>query len=766
MTQPFKSFLDFIQSNPLLNNSSRVVNDWKIKPRYKGSVLPSAMTFGMQTVNSQSAMQTGVVTNIGAFPLPIRSIVGVGDWIVTNNCPAVLQPGQSCEIAVVFNPSRAGLLTGGVYVDTGDAGGTEFIQLMGTGAGVVVPPGPVTPTLSISDGTISALGSATLVAYPAGTTALTTYEFLDPVSVGQTATVSFRLLATGNVTYTTLPTSVGSFVVSYGESGSPVTAPASLTNGQSLRINVTYTPLAAGASNSNLTLVSNSGSNTIALTGTAVAATNTAPTISGVPTLPQDLTVGVATAIADFTITDPNASDTLVVTLTVNNGTINGLTDADGALAGLQITGTAAAINAAIAAATFTATATGVANIGISVSDGVNPPVTAGYSFNAIPAGALPRVTISGAEFIRSGQPFRIKSCCWFGAETDLMIPHGLWARYYKDVIAQIAGFGFNCIRLPFSRQGFANMATIPTNTGALGVGQGPGGTDINPELAGLTVYEIFDLIIEECRLNNMYVILDHHRNNYDAQDGYPVRAGYDEPGWHALWGQMATRYGNNSTVIGADLYNEPANTAWPQLVTWYQNCANHIHTIAPDWLIFCEGGADDGTPENQFWMGGNLENVATQPVVLNLPNRVAYSPHEYGLSVYYANWLRSGSNNPAGWPGNMYTKRTHHYGYIYEQGIAPVWVGEFGGRFGIGDDGLLYGTDYVYEREWLTTLINHMNGDYNGDGTSNLTAGQMGMSFSYWAWNQNSGDTGGLVQNGFVLPQTGKLALLAPLLT
>lgn len=762
MTTPFQPFDQFIQSNPLSHHSSRVINSWQNKPRYKGSVFPTIMTFGMQTLNSQSAMQTGVVTNVGTFPLPIKAITGVGDWIVTNNCPAVLQPGQSCQISAVFNPSRAGLVTGGIYVDTGDSGGTEFIQLSGVGSGIAAP--PAASALSISDGTISALGSAILAAFPAGTTALTSYEFLDTVTVGQLATVTFRVIATGNVTYTALPTSVGAFAIAYGEAGSPITAPASLTDGQTLRVTVTFSPTMAGAANSNLTLVSNSGSNVIALTGTGVASSNTAPTITGIPPGTQDVTVGVAATLANFTIND-TVGETLTVTFTTNNGTINGLVDADGALAGLQLTGTASVINAAIADATFTATAPGTANIGISVSDGVNSAVTAGYTFNALPVGALQRITISGNQFYRGASTFRLKSVNWFGAETPTMVPHGMWIRAWRPMIAQMASMGFNCIRLPFSRQGFANLLTVPTDTGALGVGQGPGATDLNPDLAGLTVYEIFDEIIEECRLNNMYVVLDHHRNNWDAQDNTPVNATYNEAGWLALWGQMATRYGNNTTVIGADLYNEPSLVPWATLAPLYETCGNHIHTIAPDWLIFCEGGqAESG---NAYWSGGNLEGVATRPVVLTIPNRVVYAPHEYGQSVYLQNWLSHGANVPVNWPNNLYPIRTFHWGFIFEQNIAPVWVGEFGGQFGYGNDGLEYPADYlVVEREWLTTMITYMNGDFDGNGSSSLTGSQKGISFAYWSYNVNSGDTGGLLLTDWITPQTGKLTLLAPLLS
>lgn len=126
-------------------------------------------------------------------------------------------------------------------------------------------------------------------------------------------------------------------------------------------------------------------------------ASNAAPSISGVPGTATAVDKGVATALADFTVADTNAGDTLSVTLTATNGTINGLTDADGVAAGIQLTGTAVAINAALAAATFTATADGSASIGVSVSDGhVASPTTATYSFTASTAPHVTAMSLSG----------------------------------------------------------------------------------------------------------------------------------------------------------------------------------------------------------------------------------------------------------------------------------------------------------------------------------------------------------------------------------
>ena len=112
---------------------------------------------------------------------------------------------------------------------------------------------------------------------------------------------------------------------------------------------------------------------------------NTEPTITGVPASAQAVSTGVAAALADFTVADAEQGSTgLSVTLTASNGTINGLVDTDTNTPGIQLVGTAAAINTALAGATFTATAGGAASIAISVSDGViTQPVIANYNLTA-----------------------------------------------------------------------------------------------------------------------------------------------------------------------------------------------------------------------------------------------------------------------------------------------------------------------------------------------------------------------------------------------
>ena len=138
-----------------------------------------------------------------------------------------------------------------------------------------------------------------------------------------------------------------------------------------------------------------SSSNSLAINVTAV---NDAPSISGIPADTVDITNAVASALADFSVYDVDGTDTMLyVTLEPSNGSIGGFTDgmANGLSTSItgntvQLSGTAALINTALAAASFTASAAGTASIAVRVSDvsvtdiAAATSSSASYRFNVV----------------------------------------------------------------------------------------------------------------------------------------------------------------------------------------------------------------------------------------------------------------------------------------------------------------------------------------------------------------------------------------------
>jgi len=105
--------------------------------------------------------------------------------------------------------------------------------------------------------------------------------------------------------------------------------------------------------------------------------------ISPLPDPAQGVITSVEAALSDFTVTDEvNSTQIFAVTLTPSNGSLNGLTDLDANIPGIQLSGTATELNAAIAEATFTGTAAGAASIAIAVTDSATLPNVTNATYN------------------------------------------------------------------------------------------------------------------------------------------------------------------------------------------------------------------------------------------------------------------------------------------------------------------------------------------------------------------------------------------------
>ena len=316
----------------------------------------------------------------------------------------------------------------------------------------------------------------------------------------------------------------------------------------------------------------------------------------------------------------------------------------------------------------------------------------------------------------------------WFGMETGTYAPHGLWARNWQEMLDQIDQLGYNLIRLPY-----CNQVLDPNSRPLEGID-----FRLNPDLKKLNGQDIMDKIVEGAGTRGIKIILDRHRPTPSGQSKLWYTDDVPEEEWIADWQALARRYRHNDTVIGADLHNEPAGDA-----TWgtgdvrtdwrlaAERAGNAILEVNPDWLIVVEG--IEKHENDWYWMGGNLLGAAKAPVRLSLPDKLVYSAHDYGPGVFNQRWFQAKefpSNLPALWDA--------HWGYLVKQGIAPVLLGEFGGR-SVGDDA---------EGVWHRTLLDYLQRNR--------------ISYAYWSLNPNSGDTGGILDDDWKAVHTQKQALLA----
>jgi hypothetical protein len=71
-------------------------------------IVPATLQFAPQFIATSSPAQQVVVKNVGLQPSALGSIDIFGDFIQTNNCPAVLAAGAFCTISVVYQPASTG----------------------------------------------------------------------------------------------------------------------------------------------------------------------------------------------------------------------------------------------------------------------------------------------------------------------------------------------------------------------------------------------------------------------------------------------------------------------------------------------------------------------------------------------------------------------------------------------------------------------------------------------------------------------------------
>jgi endoglucanase len=329
-----------------------------------------------------------------------------------------------------------------------------------------------------------------------------------------------------------------------------------------------------------------------------------------------------------------------------------------------------------------------------------------------------------------SGCQVTLTGVNWFGFETGTFAPHGLWARNWQDMLKQIAQEGFNTIRLPYTNQLF-DPASITQSINY----------QLNPDLKGLQGLALMDRIIQGARNVGLKVFLDRHDPTADQRPPLWYTDHMSQARWISDWVMLAQHYRGNDTVIGADLANEPHSPAtWGDgnpSTDWRlaaEQAGNAILAANPQWLIIVEGV--DQYQNDSYWWGGNLEGAAQYPVVLSEPNKLVYSAHDYGPEVSWQSWFQA--KNPSDLAHTLPAVWEKHWAYLQTSGTAPVLMGEFGGSSMGGDA----------EGVWQRTLVNFLK-------TNNI-------SYTYWSWNPDSGDTGGILEYDWKTVNQSKMGVLS----
>ncbi len=225
------------------SNSSVVIplSGTAIQPQAAISITPSPVSFGSVNVGS-NATQNMTITNSGTAALSITQLTasGTGYSVLGFSLPISVAAGQTSTFTSKFAPTTAGAANGSISITSNAPGSPLTVSMSGTGVQATISAIP--STVGFGNVIVGAPNSQTVTLHNGGTASLT---------ISQATT-------TGT-----------------GVSISGLSIPATLAAGANATLNVTFSPVGAGAISGSVVLTSNAPTSplTIPVTGTGVAAT-------------------------------------------------------------------------------------------------------------------------------------------------------------------------------------------------------------------------------------------------------------------------------------------------------------------------------------------------------------------------------------------------------------------------------------------------------------------------------------------------------------
>lgn len=377
-----------------------------------------------------------------------------------------------------------------------------------------------------------------------------------------------------------------------------------------------------------------------------------------------------------------------------------------------------------------------------------------------------------------AGNEVWMTGCNWFGYNVGSQVFDGVWSRNMHEMLTEIADHGFNLLRVPMSTQlllGWRDgepdpMVKVNTYT--------------NPELTlegveGGTVMYSFDIwnkAVEWCKELGIKIMIDIHSAE-TASAGHQVNLWYTDKysaqDWCDALYWFADYYKNDDTILAIDLKNEPHGKADTpdDMAKWddsedpnnwkfaAETAASYVLKANPNLLVMVEGievypkeGYDWTAPSIDYttmttfyygaWWGANFRGAREYPIDLGeYQSQLVYSPHDYGPLVWEQDWFKGDFTTQTLLDDYWYDT----WAYLCEEHISPLLMGEWGGFIDAEHD-----KDGKNTR-WLTLLRDYMIEHH--------------IHHTFWCFNENSGDTGGLVYDNFGTWDTDKYALVAPAL-
>ena len=250
-------------------------------------------------------------------------------------------------------------------------------------------------------------------------------------------------------------------------------------------------------------------------------------------------------------------------------------------------------------------------------------------------------------------------------------VPSGLDVRHRLSIAQTIRSLGFNSVRLPYSDELVLSNPLIPSHFLAA-----------NTDLQGKRALDVYEAVARACTAAGLAVVTNNHitaagwcdgKNLCDASWrndhlGPFCRVRQSEEDWISHWVTLMTRLKDDPGVVGCDLRNEPrglwGTTSWGAWARAATRCADRLHELNPDWLMFVEGTGS----------ANDCSGARREPVTLRVPNRVVYSVHVFAWS----GWGDMSPFSKRPYPGFV-LQMEKNWGFLLKDDVAPVWVAEMG---------------------------------------------------------------------------------------
>ena len=369
-----------------------------------------------------------------------------------------------------------------------------------------------------------------------------------------------------------------------------------------------------------------------------------------------------------------------------------------------------------------------------------------------------------------NGNPVWMTGVNWFGYNVGSQVFDGAWSANVHHCLDLIADHGFNLLRVPMSTQILLQWKNgEPDPIIKLNEYENPELT-VEGVVGGTPKYsfDIWNQVVEWCREDGIKIMMDVHCATTNAA-GHNYALWYDdnysEEDWLEALSWFSNYYKDDDTILAIDLKNEPhGKTDDGIFAKWDGSTDKNNWRYAaekgakacldenPNLLIMVEGievypKFEEGeswashsvdysrypwSPYHGAWWGANFRGVRDYPVNLGEhQSQLVYSPHDYGPEVYKQDWFYLDD------PSKTFTRETllddywrDTWAFLVEENISPILMGEWGGWVDKEHD---KSGENVH---WMQELRDYMI--------------EKRIHHTFWCFNENSSDTGGLVYDNF----------------